>query len=95
MAASAPRKFNFEKFAPLVALGALVVVSTILYPRFLEPRNLLNILRQVSYTGIIALGMTFVVISGGIDLSVGSMTALAGSCAHPRVERQHPGTHDL
>ncbi|MGC9384602.1 MAG: ABC transporter permease, partial [Kosmotogaceae bacterium] len=38
----------------------------------------LNILRQISYTGIIALGMTFVIISGGIDLSVGSMTALVG-----------------
>jgi len=81
MAVSAPKKFSFEKFAPLVALGVLVIISTILYPRFIEPRNLLNILRQVSYTGIIALGMTFVVISGGIDLSVGSMTALAGSCA--------------
>lgn len=81
MAVSAPKKINFEKLGPLVALAFLVIVSTILYPRFVEPRNLLNILRQVSYSGIIALGMTFVIISGGIDLSVGSMTALAGSCA--------------
>jgi len=39
----------------------------------------MNILRQVSYTGIIALGMTFVIIGGGIDLSVGSMTAFIGA----------------
>ncbi|RKF18884.1 ABC transporter permease [Alginatibacterium sediminis] len=45
---------------------------------FLIPRNITNVLRQVSYTGIIALGMTFVIIAGGIDLSVGSMIALIG-----------------
>jgi len=81
MAVSAPKRINLEKFGPLLALVFLVIVSTILYPRFVEPRNLLNILRQVSYTGIIALGMTFIIISGGIDLSVGSMTALSGACA--------------
>jgi ribose transport system permease protein len=48
-------------------------------PFFLTPQNLLNILRQVSYTGIIALGMTFVIVAGGIDLSVGSMAAFVGS----------------
>ncbi|MCX6090864.1 MAG: ABC transporter permease, partial [Candidatus Atribacteria bacterium] len=47
-------------------------------PYFLKVQNLLNILRQISYTGIIALGMTFIIISGGIDLSVGSMTAFVG-----------------
>jgi len=72
---------SMERYAPLVALVVLVAFSEMLYPRFLEPQNLLNILRQVSYTGIIALGMTFVIIAGGIDLSVGSMTALAGACA--------------
>ncbi|MGH7178858.1 MAG: ABC transporter permease, partial [Tepidisphaeraceae bacterium] len=45
---------------------------------FLKPENLLNILRQWSFIGIIAIGMTFVIISGGIDLSVGAMVALAG-----------------
>jgi ribose transport system permease protein len=48
------------------------------WPNFLQPQNLLNILRQISYTGIIGLGMTLIIISGGIDLSVGSMAAFTG-----------------
>lgn len=75
------RNGSLQRLAPLAALVVLVLISVVLYPRFLEPQNLVNILRQVSYTGIIALGMTFVIIAGGIDLSVGSMTALAGACA--------------
>lgn len=75
------KSISMSKSGPFVALVVLVGLSTILYPRFLEIQNLLNILRQVSYTGIIALGMTFVIISGGIDLSVGSMTALSGAFA--------------
>lgn len=50
-------------------------------PIFILPSNFLMVLRQVSYTGIIALGMTLVIISGGIDLSVGSMMAFAGGIA--------------
>ncbi|MDR0448052.1 MAG: ABC transporter permease [Treponema sp.] len=50
-------------------------------PIFITPANLLMVLRQVSYTGIIALGMTLIIISGGIDLSVGSMTAFVGGVA--------------
>jgi len=57
----------------------LIIISSFLSPYFLRIQNLLNILRQVSYTGIIALGMTFVIIGGGIDLSVGSMSAFIGS----------------
>jgi ribose transport system permease protein len=72
------KKFDFEKYGPLFALAILFVISAIASPYFLKTRNLLNILRQVSYTGIIGLGMTFVIIGGGIDLSVGSMTALVG-----------------
>ncbi len=72
------KKINYEKYGPLFALTILFVISSVASPYFLKPRNLMNILRQVSYTGIIGLGMTFVIISGGIDLSVGSMTALVG-----------------
>jgi len=50
-------------------------------PTFIMPSNLLMVLRQVSYTGIIALGMTLIIISGGIDLSVGSMMAFVGGIA--------------
>jgi len=75
------RKFSSERFGSLIALAALVIVSATLSDHFLQAQNLINILRQVSYTGIIALGMTFVIIAGGIDLSVGSMTAFAGALA--------------
>ena len=70
------RRYNY---APLAAALALFVISALSSPYFLQPQNLLNILRQVSYTGIIALGMTFVIIGGGIDLSVGSMMAVVGA----------------
>ena len=72
------KKFDFTKYAPLVALTILVVISAFASPYFLQRQNLLNILRQISYTGVIGLGMTFVIISGGIDLSVGSAVAFAG-----------------
>lgn len=73
-------RLDLEKFGPWIALGILVVVSALTSEHFLKPQNLLNILRQVSYTGILALGMTFIIIAGGIDLSVGSAVALVG-CA--------------
>ena len=75
------RGLEKERYAAFAALAALTVASSLLSPYFLQPQNLLNILRQVSYTGIIALGMTFVIVSGGIDLSVGSMAAFVGSLA--------------
>jgi ribose transport system permease protein len=75
------RRLEKERYAAIAALAILTVASAILSPFFLQPQNLLNILRQVSYTGIIALGMTFVIVSGGIDLSVGSMAAFVGSLA--------------
>jgi ribose transport system permease protein len=71
-------KFDFAKYAPIFALVILFILSSLASPYFLQVRNITNILRQSSYTGIIALGMTFVIISGGIDLSVGSMVALVG-----------------
>ncbi len=75
---NALKKIPYERLGPYVALIILFVVSSFASPYFLQTRNILNILRQVSYTGIIGLGMTFVIISGGIDLSVGSMTAFVG-----------------
>jgi ribose transport system permease protein len=68
-----------HNYAPLAAALVLFVISALSSPYFLQPQNLLNILRQVSYTGIIGLGMTFVIIGGGIDLSVGSMMAVVGA----------------
>jgi len=73
------RKFRFKDHSLGMAFIILLVIATIVgWPNFLKIRNLTNILRQISYTGIISLGMTLIIISGGIDLSVGSMTAFVG-----------------
>jgi ribose/xylose/arabinose/galactoside ABC-type transport system permease subunit len=61
----------------LVALILLIVVASFLSDRFLTVPNLVNVLRQVSIVGILALGMTFVILTAGIDLSVGSMLGLS------------------
>ncbi len=66
-------------YAPYFALALLLVICCISSPGFRKPQNLLNITRQVSYSGIIALGMTFIIIGGGIDLSVGSLLAFSGT----------------
>ncbi|RMD84728.1 MAG: ABC transporter permease [Lentisphaerae bacterium] len=71
----------YRRFGSLITLLILVIISAVASEHFLKPQNLLNILRQVSYTGVIALGMTFVITAGGIDLSVGSMVALVGGLA--------------
>ncbi|WP_284693987.1 ribose ABC transporter permease [Paraclostridium ghonii] len=69
------------KYKSLVGLLLLIVVVSILSPSFLSSRNILNILRQTSVNAIIAAGMTFVILTGGIDLSVGSVLALSGAFA--------------
>ncbi|EPD11246.1 Ribose transport system permease protein rbsC, partial [Lacticaseibacillus paracasei subsp. paracasei Lpp48] len=60
-----------------MALVVLVILVTIMSPTFVSPANLLNLLRQVSINAVIAFGMTFVILTGGIDLSVGSILALS------------------
>lgn len=69
------------RFAPVVFLLVLMLIFALLEPRFLHPLNLFNVMRQVSITGLIAIGMTFVILTAGIDLSVGSLLALAGLVA--------------
>jgi len=63
---------------PLIFLILLILIFSSLHPRFLHPLNIFNVMRQISITGLIALGMTFVIIVRGIDLSVGSLLALCG-----------------
>lgn len=65
-----------ERFGILLGYLILVIVATSIEPRFLTSGNLLNIIRQVSIFGILALGQTFVILTAGIDLSVGSLLAL-------------------
>lgn len=67
-----------ERFGPALALVLLVVYAGARESTFLKPENIFNILRQNSFVGILAVGMTFVIILGGIDLSVGSLVALVG-----------------
>ena len=77
------RKYKTTTFwielAPYMALAFLLLVCCISSPGFRRPQNLMNITRQVSYSGIIALGMTAIIIGGGIDLSVGSLLAFSGT----------------
>src|SRR6476660_2789574 len=74
--------FNLlARFAPLLFLIVLIAGFAIFEPRFLAPLNLFNILRQVSIYGLLAIGMTFVILTAGIDLSIGSLVAFAGLVA--------------
>jgi ribose transport system permease protein len=73
------KRIDVQRFGSLFALIVLFVISALVSEYFLQYQNLVNILNQVSYTGIIALGMTLVIIGGGIDLSVGSIAAFSGS----------------
>ena len=71
--------FKFiQSNTPLITLIVLFLFATFRYEYFFSMFNLVNILRQVSMLGLISVGMTFVILTGGIDLSVGSIMALAG-----------------
>ncbi len=77
----------------IIAFLVILVILMILSPNaFAKPANLVNILKQASINGILAMGMMFVIISGGIDLSVGSIVALAGVVA---TTFAHPGEYPL
>ena len=75
------QRCNLFGQGPLIALLVLCLVTALLTGRFLSPLNLTNILVQSSIMAVIAIGMTFVIIGGGFDLSVGSTVALAGCIA--------------
>ncbi|MFQ6546452.1 ABC transporter permease [Aestuariibius sp. 2305UL40-4] len=69
------RGLDWKMLGPLAALVLLLVIGAFLNDNFLSTANLLNILTRAAFIGIIAIGATFVISSGGIDLSVGSMAA--------------------
>jgi ribose/xylose/arabinose/galactoside ABC-type transport system permease subunit len=71
----------FSRFGAFIFLIVLCLIFAILEPAFLRPTNIFNVLRQVSIYGLLAIGMTFVILTGGIDLSVGSLLALSGLVA--------------
>lgn len=68
-----------RRFGIVLAFALLMAVLSLLSPSFLTVSNLLNIARQVSINAILAAGMTFVILTAGIDLSVGSVLAYAGA----------------
>lgn len=72
------RIFRVREMGVLAALIVIGIVMTIASPYFLRIGNLFNILRGMSTIGIMAIGMTMVIITGGIDLSVGSLLAVSG-----------------
>ncbi|MGL4603356.1 MAG: ABC transporter permease [Iodobacter sp.] len=71
------QKATLQKLGPLLALLLISGVLSVMSRDFLTVNNLLNVLRQVSINALIAFGMTFVILLGGIDLSVGAVLALS------------------
>jgi ribose transport system permease protein len=67
---------RLKAYSVFWVLLAIIVITSIIEPDFLNPSNLINIVRQTSINGILAVGMTFVIITGGIDLSVGAIIGI-------------------
>ena len=83
-------KSLISEYFIFVIFIALVVVLTCLKPSFIQPANLVNILKQASINGILAFGMMFVIIAGGFDMSVGSTVAFTGILAAMLGQGQYP-----
>ncbi|HEY2476482.1 MAG TPA: hypothetical protein VGI19_17010, partial [Candidatus Cybelea sp.] len=67
--------------ASLVLIALIAIVDVASHGSFLEPSNIVRVLRQITYNCILGVGQTFVIITAGIDLSVGSLVALTGVVA--------------
>lgn len=81
------------RYGIVMSFVLLFIVLSFASKNFLSPNNLLNVLRQVSINGVLAVGMTFVILTAGIDLSIGSVLALAGVVSASLVtggEAMHP-----
>lgn len=76
---SEKNKALLEKLRPVIGLLLFSAIIAFINPRFISSSNLLNVLRQTSINAIIAAGMTFVILTGGIDLSVGSILAFSSA----------------
>src|SRR4051812_26896099 len=80
-------KVLIRKLLPFISFVTLFTVLSILSPYFLTIDNLSSVARQTAVINIIAIGMTLVIISGGIDLSVGSVLAFSGICGTLLMEK--------
>jgi ribose/xylose/arabinose/galactoside ABC-type transport system permease subunit len=75
-----------------IGLAALMIALELARPNFLTLGNLVNLVRQISINGILAVGVTYVLLTGGVDLSLGSVVALTGVIA---ASFAHPAQHVL
>lgn len=73
------KKLSIKKYGMMIGFLIISVVISIVTPNFLSARNILNILRQSSIVGVMAIGTTFVIIGGGFDICVGSLLALTAA----------------
>ncbi len=71
--------FSLKKYGLMIGFVFISVIISIVTPNFLSSTNILNILRQSSIVGVMAIGTTFVIIGGGFDISVGSLLALTAA----------------
>jgi ribose/xylose/arabinose/galactoside ABC-type transport system permease subunit len=78
-----------SRFGIYFAFLLMLILFSVLNPSFLTPRNIINLLRQITFNSILAMGMTMVIITGGIDLSVGSLVALVGVITASLVKADH------
>lgn len=83
-------KETLYKLRPLIGLLVFSAIIAVINPRFLSIFNILNVLRQTSINSIIAAGMTFVILTGGIDLSVGSVLAFCGAISAFLISKDLP-----
>ena len=92
-----------SRFQSLLVLILMIVAMSLLSDRFLTPANGWNIMRQISVNVCLSIGMTMVILSGGIDLSVGSVLALSGAITagliksrdSTAVARRRTAIHDM
>ena len=86
-------KGNLVKLKTMGMLWALIiicVIAAIISPQFLKASNIVNVIRLVSINGIIAMGMTFVVLTGGVDLSVGAIVGVVAVAVAMLFQRNVP-----
>jgi ribose/xylose/arabinose/galactoside ABC-type transport system permease subunit len=81
-----------QRLSIVIALLAICIVLAVMTPNFLTVGNLINVARQISLNGILAVGVTFVLLTGGVDLSLGSLVALTGVVA---ATFAHPGDYPV
>ena len=81
-----------SRFQSLLVLVLMIVAMSLLSDRFMTTANGWNILRQISVNVCLAIGMTMVIVSGGIDLSVGSVLAFSGAITAGLIKNPHPNS---